>query len=607
MTTKTRPKRTSEATGDPVTQFAQDVSNGVIVAGPDVRAACRRHLHDLRHGKARGLKWDLEAAMRIINFYPDVLRLNGGEFEGVPFGLLPWEAFVVGSLFGWKRADGSRRFREAYVESGKGSGKSPLAAGIGLYMLVSDGEERAEVYAAATKKEQAQILFRDAVAMVDLSPALSARITKSGRAERTFNLAYLHKASFFRTIASDSTGQSGPRPHCALIDEIHEHKDRTVIDMMQAGKKGRRQPLIFMITNSGFDRTSLCYEKHEYGQKVAAQALDDDAFFAFICSLDEGEDPFEDEACWVKANPSLGQTIQHSYLEEQVRQARGMPSLESTVRRLNFCQWVDAADPWISNDLWTKCEVGAPTLAQQIADHEGAALWDQIVEQADRERDALIERMTGRDVCGGLDLSGTRDLTALACACVQDDGSVDAFVEFWTPDETKDERARRDRVPYPAWVKAKFLHASKGRAIDYADVVARLAELDAMLTITGLAFDPYRIKYFEKDLDDAALLLKLVPHGQGFHRAAESGLWMPRSIEQMEQLVFDRKLRVAFNPCLRWNVSSAVTETDPKNNRVFNKRKATGRIDGLVALTMAVALALAGATERQPEYQIFFV
>jgi phage terminase large subunit-like protein len=608
MIRKTPQKPTSDAGGDPVTQYARDVSNGEIVAGPDVRAACRRHLHDLKHGKARGLKWDIEAAMRVINFYPDVLRLNGGEFEGVPFGLLPWEGFVVGSLFGWKRADGSRRFREAYIESAKGSGKSPLAAGVGLYMLVSDNEERAEVYAAATKKEQAQILFRDAVAMVDLSPALTARITKSGRAERTFNLAYIAKASFFRTIASDSTGQSGPRPHCALIDEIHEHKDRTVIDMMQAGKKGRRQPLIFMITNSGFDRTSLCYEKHEYGQKIAAQQLDDDAFFSFICSLDEGDDPFEDEACWVKANPSLGQTIQRSYLEEQVRQARGMPSLESTVRRLNFCQWVDAADPWISTDLWTCCEVGAPTLVQQMAPQtEGAGLWAKVVTQALSERDALIERMTGREVLCGLDLSGTRDLTALAAACVQEDGSVDALVDFWTPDETIEERARRDHVPYPVWVKAGFMHASKGRAVNYGDVVTRLAELDAVLTITGIAFDPYRIKYFEQDLDDAALSLKLVPHGQGFHRAAESGLWMPRSIELMEQLVFDRKLRVAWNPCLRWNVSSAVTETDPKNNRIFNKRKATGRIDGLVALTMAVALALAGATERQPEYQIFFL
>ncbi|WP_244206507.1 terminase large subunit [Caballeronia pedi] len=579
------------------------------MAGPDVRAACRRHLHDLRHGKARGLKWDLPAAMRVINFYPDVLRLNGGEFEGVSFGLLPWEAFIVGSLFGWKRRDGSRRFREAYVESGKGSGKSPLAAGIGLYMLVADGEERAEVYAAATKKEQAQILFRDAVAMVDLSPTLSSRITKSGRAERTFNLAYIHKASFFRTIASDTTGQSGPRPHCALIDEIHEHKDRTVIDMMQAGKKGRRQPLIFMITNSGSDRTSLCFEKHEYGQKVAAQQLADDAFFAFICSLDEGEDPFEDEACWVKANPSLGQTIQHSYLDEQVRQARGMPSLESTVRRLNFCQWVDADDPWITTDVWKSCEVGAPLAVHEvIADTDSDAMpatWKATVERALAERDAMLERMKGREVFGGLDLSGTRDLTAFAAACKQDDGSVDAFVEFWTPGDTLAERARLDNVPYTVWSKAGFMHAREGSIVRYRDVVQRFVELHEQLNIARIAFDTYRMKDFEQALEEARLVLKLVPHGQGFTRAAESGLWMPRSIEILEQLVFDQTLRVAYNPCLRWNVLNAEVKADAKNNRVFHKARQQKRIDGLVALTMAIALA--GATERQPEYQMLFI
>jgi phage terminase large subunit-like protein len=416
----------------------------------------------------------------------------------------------------------------------------------------------------------------------------------------------MKRGSFFRTIASDS-GQSGPRPHCALIDEVHEHKDRTVIDMMQAGKKGRRQPLIFMITNSGYDRTSLCFEKHEYGQKIAARQLEDDSYFAFICSLDDNEDPFEDERCWIKANPSLGQTIQRSYLEEQLRQARGMPSLESTVRRLNFCQWVDAADPWITGETWRTCEVGAPTVGQALAQSEGLPMWEQVVAQARIEREALLARMKGRTVYGGLDLSGTRDLTALAMACQQEDGTVDAFVEFWTPEETLEERARHDHVPYPLWVRSGFLNAAKGRAVDYAEVVARLAQLDASLTIDGLAFDPYRIKYFERDLDDAGLVLKLVQHGQGFFKAAESGLWMPRSIEQIEQLIFEKRLRVAFNPCLRWNVSSAVIETDAKSNRIFNKRKATGRIDGLVALTQAVALLLNKTTERVPEYQMFFL
>ena len=563
-----------------MTRYAQRVASGKLTAGPHVRAACARHLDDLEHGHERGLTWDVTEARRAINFFGDILLLNGGEFEGAPFVLLDWQAFIIGSLFGWLREDGSRRYREAYIESGKGSGKSPLAAGVGLYMLTADNEMRAEVYAAATRRDQAMILFRDAVAMVDLSPELNARLLKSGRGERCYNLAYLAKGSFFRPIASDSSGQSGPRPHCALIDEVHEHRDRTVIDIMQAGKKGRRQPLIFQITNSGVDRTSLCYEKHDYGAKVAARQLEDDAFFAYICALDEDDDPFEDSKCWIKANPSLGVTIQKSYLDEQVRQARGMPSLESTVRRLNFCQWVDAENPWISGEAWRSCETDELTI--------------------DDFRDSVVY--------GGLDLSGLRDLTALAVARRNDDGSVDAFVEFWTPDETMLERARHDHVPYDAWVRKGHLFATPGKVIKYDHAVKRLSQHLDTMGFEGIAYDSYRIRYFMDELESAGVEMNMIPHAQGFARSSESSLWMCRSIELIEQLIFDGKLRVVFNPCLRWNVSCAVIESDAKNNRMFRKRKQAGRrIDGIVALTMAVGLALDKTGAREPEYQMYFL
>jgi phage terminase large subunit-like protein len=587
-TTKTR--KQPAGISDPVTQYARDVCAGIVVAGPDVRNGCKRHLHDLSTAAERGFTWHLESALRAISFFHDVLRLNGGEFEGRPFVLLPWQQFIVGSIFGWLRADGSRRFREAYVEGGKGCGKSPLAAGIGLYMLVADGESRAEVYAAATRRDQAMVLFRDAVAMVQLSPELAARTTQQGRDDRVWNIGYRKSGSFFRPIASDESGQSGPRPHCGLIDEVHEHKNGTVINIMRAGKKGRRQPLIFMITNSGFDRTSICFEQHEYGVRIAGGALTDDSFFAYICSLDEGEDPFEDEACWIKANPSLGATIAPSYLREQVHQARGMPSLESTVRRLNFCQWVDAENPWIDGAIWYPCEVGRPPENVEM-DFDDPRVRNLLGEAA-LQRAVMRGSMKGKRVSGGLDLSGTRDLTALAIAARNEDDTVDAFVEFWTPAETMRERGNLDRVAYEAWCDAGYVHAAPGRGIDYANVVRRLAVLDGEMEIDGIAFDAYRIHDFERKLDEEGMVLNLVPHGQGFHRASESGLWMPRSIELLEQLIFDGRLRVTFNPCLRWNVSNAVIDTDPKNNRVFNKRKAIGRIDGIVALAMAVGLVM---------------
>ena len=557
--------RSRSSSVDPATQYAMDVDSGKEIAGPDIRNSCKRHLNDLKSGAARGLSWDAEAAQRAINFFAKVLKLNGGDHEGQPFVLLPWQCFIVGSLFGWKNADGYRRFRMVYVESGKGSGKSPLAGGVGLYCLTADNEPRAEVYAAATKKDQAIILFRDAVAMVDQSPALSQRITKSGGAGKEWNLAFLQAGSFFRPISSDD-GQSGPRPHCALIDEIHEHKSNIAVEMMRAGTKGRRQALIFMITNSGHDKTSVCYDYHEYGRKVADGSIEDDSFFSFICSLDEGEDPFQDESCWKKANPSLGHTFTERYLREQVTQARGMPSKESLVRRLNFCQWVDADNPWMSSEVWSNCE-----------------------------EDFDLDELEGEECYGGLDLSGTRDLTALALFFPK---QKKLLVEFWTPKDTLADRAKTDRAPYDVWVKNGYVNAPPGKAVKYGFVAERVAQLALRFDIKAIAFDQYRIKYLEPELEDADVTVPMIPHGQGYYKAQDSGLWMPHSIELFEEMLDDGTITIKTNPCLRWNASSAVTEADQKENRIFAKKRSTGRIDGVVASAMAIGAAEGDITDE---------
>lgn len=556
---KKKSTSSSDKHQDHVTRWAKEVVSGEFLAGPDIRNACKRHLKDLETGHERGLYFDLEAANRAISFFPKVLRLSGGDHEGKPFQLLDWQAFIVGSLFGWKAEDNTRRFRMCYVESGKGSGKSPLAAGIGLYGLVADKEASAEVYAAATKKDQAMILFRDAVSMVNQSPQLSSRLKKSGTGQSVWNLAYIAKNSFFRPISSDN-GQSGPRPHMALIDEVHEHKNNNVVEMMRAGTKGRKQALIFMITNSGHDRTSVCYSYHEYGKSICAGTKEDDSFFAFICSLDEGDDPINDESCWPKANPSLGHTFNHKYLREQVTQAKGMPAKESIVRRLNFCQWVDSASPWLSSDTWTDCE-----------------------------DDIDINELTGEECYGGLDLSGTRDLTALGLYFPR---VKTLLVEFWTPKDTLLDRERTDNVPYSLWEKQGFIHAPPGHAVDYSFVAERIADLSALFDIKCIGFDQYRINYLEPVLVEANVYIPLVKHGQGYYKASESNLWMPRSIELFEKLITDKEIKIKINPCLRWNAASAVLEADAKDNRIFTKKKSTGRIDGVVAAAMAVGTAL---------------
>lgn len=560
----TRPPNTSA--DDPTTQYARDVVAGAVLAGRLVRLACERHLEDLKTGPKRGLTWDAEKARWVIGFFEEVLCLSGGDHEGAPFTLDPSQAFIVGSLFGWLGDDGHRRFRVAYIEEGKGNGKSPLAAGIGLYMLLADGEWRPEVYSAAVDKEQANILFRDAVAMVRASKYISDQVVVSGTAGREYNLAYLEKGGFFRPIASEARGRgkSGPRVHCALLDEVHEHPTSAMVEFMRAGTKGRKQALIVMITNSGHDRTTVCYQYHAYSQKVLEGLLpagDTDSFFGYVCGLDAGDD-WQDEAVWPKANPLLGKAISHKYLREQVNEAQGMPAKQNIVRRLNFCEWTEADASWLTRDAWRRIEA-------QI--------------DADQLRD--------RRCWGGLDLSSKKDLTALSLAFEPgDDGVWDCLTWLWTPKDTIREREERDGAPYSVWVRNGDLVAIDGPVIDYGWVAKCIGDIQEDFDLQCIGYDPHKIEYLEAELDDRAIEVDLIPHSQGYFKPKE-GIWMPKSVEEVESLIETRKIRVQRNPVMEWCAASAVIVLDEQENKKFSKKKATGRIDGIVSLTMAIGVA----------------
>lgn len=560
MTTATVKRvRATSRKKDPATWYAERVTSGKIIAGQHVRDACARHLSDLKTGAQRGLVWDLESAHRAMGFFFDVLCLNGGEYEGKPYELLDWQAFIVSSLFGWKAADGTRRFRVAYVETAKGSGKSPLAAGVGLYGMVADGEQRAEIYAAATKKDQAQILFRDAVAMVDQSPELDARIIRSGSKGKEWNLAYHGSDSFFRPIASED-GQSGPRPHMVLLDEIHEHRDGHVVEMLRAGTKSRRQALIFMITNSGTDRRTVCWEYHEYAAQICSGMRLDDSFFGYVCALDDGDDPFRNERCWAKANPSLVHGIPGiKYLREQVTQARGMPSKESMVRRLNFCQWVEAETPGIGRDVWLAGE-------------------DQI--------DPRL--LLGRRCHAGLDLSSTTDLTALVLEFepTPEDPVYRLLPTFWLPAEGLHEKADNDRVPYLVWRDAGYLQTTPGKAISKKFVAERMAEIASLYDLQSIGYDRWRIADLQQLLEDEGISLPpLAPFGQGFKD-------MSPALDEFERRLLNGILKHNGNPVMTWCAANVVYSSDPAGNRKVAKDKATGRVDGIVAAIMAVGRSI---------------
>jgi phage terminase large subunit-like protein len=602
--------------------YAEAVVSGEIIAGPHVRNACRRHLKDLEDGHDRGLWFDHEEADRVFGFFEGVLRLSEGQFDGLPFQLHQSQAFVVGSLFGWKRANGTRRFRRAYIEQGKGNGKSPMAGGIGLYGMTADGEAGAQVYAAAAKRDQAGILFADAVKMVKQSPALEKRIDFSGGPGREYNMAHHASGSFFRPVSRD-TGKSGsgPRPYFVLADEVHELPDGKILEMLERGFKFRRQPLLFMITNSGSDRNSVAWHEHEWAVKVAAGHEDavtdptfvgrvlDDELFSYVCALDEGDDPLNDPSCWAKANPLLGVTITEEYLAGVVAQAKNIPTKQNNILRLHFCVWTDSDVAWMSR------EVVEPLLHDfDPADHKG------------------------KDLFCGLDLSQNRDITAQGCVVVtgekeveatDKDGAVrkikkptyDVWIEAWTPGDTMQERFERDKLPYPVWAKQGFIHAPSGENISYLHVAQTLVEYDRDYSVQMVAYDRYAFKRFEEDAAELGLDLPFVEHPQGgtkkgkptdeMVKAAErdgkqaEGLWFPASLRLLEDAMLEGRVRFRRNPVLVSAIMSAVVEKDKWDNAWLSKQKSVNKIDAIVAVVMAFgAAASGGGRGHGPEYQL---
>lgn len=598
-----------------------------------MRNACRRHLDDLQNGADRDLVWDIAAADRIFNYFEIVLKLSEGQFDGKPFLLEPAQAFILGSLFGWKvqhRHHGLvRRFRRAYIEMGKGNGKSPLQGGIGLYGLHADNEPGAQIYAAGATRDQAKVLFADAVKMVRQSPALDARLEFSGGVGRENNIAHLDSGSFFRPVSRETKRSgSGPRPHFALVDEIHEHPDGGTIEILERGFKFRRQPLLVMMTNSGSDRRSVCWEEHQHAIRVAAGTLTpgpdhayvgeviDDSTFSYVCALDNDDDPLNDPTCWVKANPLLGTILQPEEIAKAVNQAKNMAGKRNGILRLHFCVWTDADSAWI----------GRETLSKVLVDFDPA-------EHAEKS------------VALGVDLSGHLDLTAVAHVvqtgtvtrpAPDGEGEVelptyDAWIEAWTPGDNIRERSERDQAPYVLWAdedlaeeegRKPWLRAPPGERIRMDFVAHYLAQVDQTYKIGLLAYDRYAWDKLSQEIDALGVKIPQASHPQAAQRPAKppqelvdkaksqgreppQGLWMPKSKRLLEELILDQRIRLLPNPVLISACMSATVGTDPMGNEYFEKQKATQRIDPLISLAMAIGAASFGDVEPASKVSIY--
>lgn len=547
--------------------------SGEILAGQLVVKACRRHLADLETAKSRGMRWDQELADRAIDFF-GFLRQSKGRWAGEPLTLQPWQQFVIGSVFGWQRWDQqfnrwTRRFRRALVEIARKNGKTTLAAGVGLYLLDFDGEPGAEVYSAATKRDQARICWDEAARMVARTPALKRRM---GSVPSRANLHVLATASKFEALGADSDSTDGLNPHAALIDELHAHRDRRLVDVLETAIGARLQPLFFYITTAGVAGISIYQETHDYAARVVEGAVQDDELFAYIAAIDPDDD-WTDSANYIKANPSLGVTVLINELEQERDRAVAVPGRQNAFKRLRLNLQTEQVDRWLDVATWDAAAVPGLTL----------------------------DDMRGRRCYAALDLSSTTDLTALGLLFPRDSGDEDApeyvFIpQFWVPAESITERGQRDRVPYAQWRDEGWLFETDGNVVDQNAIKYRLREIvdDYGIEIIEVPYDRWNAAKLATELQDEGLTV--VPVGQGYASLAAPS-------KELERLLLSGNVMHDGNPVMKWNVANVAKEEDAAGNIKPSKRKSTERIDGVVSLVTALSRAtVAGDEEGDPEF-----
>lgn len=529
----------------PAEGYVEDVCAGRVVAGRWVRAMCERHVSDLEHGHSRGLRFDVSAGQHVIDFF-QFLRHSKGEWAGQVFELEPWQQALLWMLFGWLREDGLRRFRTAYLEVCRKNGKTQLAAGVGLYMLDADGEPGAEIYTAATKRDQARIAHAEATRMVKAAPLLRRRmrIVKD-------NINIPQTAAKFEPLGRDSDSLDGLNVHGVIADEVHAWRGRDMWDVLETATGARRQPLMMAITTAGFDRSSFCWELHDYTQKVLAGVVEDDAHFGTIYAIDEGDD-WQDDRCWVKANPNLGISVKWDDLRRKCTKAKEMPSALNAFLRLHLNVWTQAESRWMDPDAWRACALPV--------DADG---------------------LRGRTCFGGLDLSSTTDISAfvLVFPPASDDEPYQVLPRFWIPAESMRKRSHDDGVPYDAWVRAGWMRTTPGDVIDYDFIVAEIDELAQQYDIGEIAFDRWGATRMIQDLQQGGLTV--VQFGQGYAS-------MSAPMKELERLALSKRIAHGGNVPLAWMMDNVVAEQDAAGNLKPSKARSSEKIDGVVALIMGL-------------------
>ena len=498
--------------------------------------------------------FDEKKARRVIRFI-ECLKHTKGEFHGRPFKLLPWQEKIIRDVFGTVRDEdlSMRQYNQVYIEIGKKNGKSELGAALALNMLINDDEWKAEVYSCASDRQQAAIVFDVAVDMVRQNPTLSKLIKIIPSTKR---MVYQPTGSIHQVLSSEVATKHGLNVSACIFDELHTQPTRALYDVMTQGSgDARKQPLWFFLTTAGTDRNSVCWEVHQKALDILEGRKHDPRFYPVVYGLPDDAD-WQDEQNWYKCNPSLGYTITIDKVRDAYHKALETPADENMFRQLRLNQWVKQSIRWMPMDKWDEC--GGVVDPYQLE---------------------------GRACYAGLDLSSTSDLTTLVLVFPPRDENEAYMVLpfFWLPEDTLALRVRRDHVMYDVWEKQGFLQTTEGNVVHYGFIEKFICELGEKYNIREIAYDRWNATQMVQNLEDDGFTM--IPFGQGFRD-------MSPPTKELMRLVLEHKLAHGGHPVLRWNMDNAFVRTDPADNLKIDKQKSTEKVDGAVALVMALDRAM---------------
>lgn len=525
--------------------------------GPGAKPKSARVANDNRR---ETLPWEVEGLTRlerVIAFIED-MPVTQGKMAGTKMTLRQWQIdeFLV-PIYA-EGDSGNRKVRTAVISMSRKNGKTNLSAALACCHLVGpESEERGEIYFCAMDKAQASKAWAECKAMLDGHAELSERVNIIRFSKEIEVLAGAGKGSVLKALSADADSKLGLSPSFVLCDEIGYWPKRDLFDAMDSALGAREEPLIVAISTQAKDDTHFFSEMVDYGIKVKEGEIDDPSFHLAFFTASPTDDPW-DPATWAKANPALGDFLSMEQVERQAAQAQRIPSKEADFRNKVLNQRVDGTVRFIAAREWNDCDLGP------------------IDEKA----------LEGRECFGALDLSAARDLTAFVLVFPEDDGRFTILPRFFLPEFDIDGKSDNDRVPYSLWAKQADARLTllPGKVIDPALVAEYIADEATRFDIKEIAFDRWRIEDLKRELDKMSVDLPLVAFGQGYKD-------MSPAVDVLEVAVAQRKLNHAGNPLMRMCAANAVVTQDPAGARKLDKSKASGRIDGLVALAMGLSVA----------------